>query len=51
MKIKVKEASYEKVMAMTPFKNKRPESQGHFYRWLIKALSKKGLKKDKFQIE
>ena len=51
MKIKVKEASYEKVMAMTPFKNKRPEAQGHFYRWLIKVLSKKDLKKTNFKLK
>lgn len=50
MKIKVKNGTYEQVMSMQAFKNKRPEPQGYIYRWLIKALSKKDLKKTNFKL-
>lgn len=51
MKIKTKEKSYEEVMALAPFKNKRPEKQSGFWRWLIKTLSASELKKVSFQAE
>lgn len=51
MKIKTKEKSYEEVMALAPFKNKRPERQGRFWRWLMKTLSASELKKVSFHAE
>ena len=35
---------------MPAFKNKRPEPQGHIWRWLIKTLSKGDLKKTNFKL-
>ena len=51
MKIKVIEKPYEEVMAMKPFKNRRPERQGVFWRWLLKTLSAPELKKVSFHVE
>ena len=51
MKIKTKEKSYEEVMALAPFKNKRPERQGRFWRWLMKTLSASELKKVSFHAD
>ena len=50
MKIKTKNSTYKEVMAMSPFKNKRPTPQGALWRWLIKTLSKKDLKKVNFNL-
>ena len=51
MKIKTQDKTYEEVMALKPFKNKRPESQGKFWRWLLKTLSASELKKVGFTVE
>lgn len=50
MKIKVKDKSFDEVMNMPAFKNKRPEPQGGFWRWLLKTASKKDLKKVDFSL-
>ncbi|MBO4234843.1 MAG: 1-acyl-sn-glycerol-3-phosphate acyltransferase [Firmicutes bacterium] len=50
MKIKVKEKSYDKVMAMAPFKNRRPEPQGAIWRKIIKIAAAKDIKKVSFEL-
>ncbi len=44
MKIKAKDASYQEVLAMPPYQNKRPQPQGRFWRWLLKTVSAGELK-------
>ncbi len=48
MKIKTKDMSYEDVLKLEPYKNKKPVSQGRFWRWLLKSLSASELKKLSF---
>lgn len=51
MKIKTKELSYEEVMSLPPFKHKKPEKQGLFWRWLLKTASASELKKVSFKVD
>ena len=51
MKIKVQEKTYEEVMALPKFKNRRPKPQGKFWRWLMKTASQGELKKVNFHCE
>ena len=48
MKIKTKDMSYDDVLKLEPYRNKKPESQGRFWRWLLKTLSASELKKLSF---
>ena len=51
MKIKAKTSTYDQIMAMEPFKNKRPEPQGAIWRKIIKLASAKDLKKVGFEVK
>lgn len=48
MKIKTKDLSYDDVLKLEPYKNKKPVSQGMFWRRLLKTLSASELKKISF---
>ena len=45
MKIKVENKTYDEVLALKPFKNKRPAPQGKFWRFIMKTASASELKK------
>ena len=49
MKIKVKDLSYDQVMALEPYKNQRPEPQARFWRWVMKTASAGTLRKVGFE--
>ena len=49
MKTKVKELSYDKVMALPPRKLQKPVKPAMFWRWLIKTLAKSDLKATHFK--
>lgn len=49
MKTKVKELSYDKVMALPPRKLQKPVKPAIFWRWLIKTLAKSDLKATHFK--
>ncbi len=48
MKIKTESLSYDDVLKLEPYKNKKPVSQGRFWRWLLKTASDPELKKVSF---
>ena len=49
MKTKVKELSYEKVLALKPEKSRKPVKPGLFWRWLMRMLGKGELKATNFK--
>ena len=49
MKTKVKELSYEKVLALKPEKSRKPVKPGLFWRWLMRVLGKGELKATNFK--
>ncbi len=51
MKIKTENMSYDEVLDLEPYKNKKPVSQGRFWRWLLKTASEPELKKVSFSCE
>ena len=48
MKIKTESIAYDEVLKLEPYKNKKPVSQGRFWRWLLKTASAPELKKVSF---
>ena len=48
MKIKTENKSYDEVQNLEPYKNKKPVSQGRFWRWVLKTASAPELKKVSF---
>lgn len=51
MRIKTENISYDDVLKLEPYKNKKPVSQGRFWRWLLKTASVPELKKVSFTCE
>lgn len=51
MKIKIKELSYEKVMALPNAKHKKPIRPKRIFRFLLKYVSKSDLKATNFKYE
>ena len=51
MKIKTVNTSYDDVLKLEPYKNKKPVSQGRFWRWLLKTVSDPELRKVSFTCE
>lgn len=51
MKIKTENMPYDEVLNLEPYKNKKPVSQGKFWRWLLKTASEPELKKVSFSCE
>lgn len=49
MKIRTEDRSYEEVLNLEAYKNKRPVKQGAFWRWLLKTASMPELRKVSFE--